>query len=116
MKRRCGDQPVTSEDVVETGDIFCYIWGYDQTNVDWYQVLSLTKSGKSASFQKVKSLKVPQKAMMCGTATPEMDSFTEGSQPFTKRIKKYRDELVVKMDQSSMVKWDGKPKSYSTWA
>lgn len=30
---------------VKVGDIFYASWGYDQTNVDWYQVVDVTASG-----------------------------------------------------------------------
>ena len=30
---------------VEVGSIFSYTWGYDQTNVEYFQVVSRTKSG-----------------------------------------------------------------------
>ena len=30
---------------VKVGDIFYTSWGYDQTNVDWYQVVDVTESG-----------------------------------------------------------------------
>lgn len=42
---------VTVPDVL-VGALFVCSWGYDQTNVDFYKVLSVTKSGKSAKVQK----------------------------------------------------------------
>jgi hypothetical protein len=38
---------ITTERPVEVGDIFASSWGYDQTNVDFYEVVSVTPSGKS---------------------------------------------------------------------
>jgi hypothetical protein len=109
--------PVKQKEGVAPGDIFCYSWGYDQTNVEFFQVLSLTKSGKSASLQKVKNIEVPKVDMMCGTTTPDKDNFKDGSKPLTKRITESSwGELVFKMDHGRMVKWDGTPKHYSTWA
>ena len=32
---------------VAVGDVFIESWGYDQTNVDYFEVVSITKSGKS---------------------------------------------------------------------
>ncbi|MCA1832569.1 MAG: hypothetical protein LC750_07530 [Actinobacteria bacterium] len=31
----------------QVGDLFSSSWGYDQTNVDFYEVVEVTKSGKS---------------------------------------------------------------------
>ena len=41
--------------VVKVGDFFSSSWGYDQTNVDFYKVVGLTKSGKSVRVVKVGS-------------------------------------------------------------
>jgi len=40
---------------VEVGDIFRSLWGYDQTNIDFYVVDSVTKSGKSMKVTKIGS-------------------------------------------------------------
>ena len=37
----------TREGGPQVGDILVSTWGYDQTNVDFYRVVSLTASGKS---------------------------------------------------------------------
>ena len=37
---------------VKVGDFFASSWGYDQTNVDFYKVVGLTKSGKSVRVQR----------------------------------------------------------------
>jgi len=42
----------TEAPTVKVGDVFYTSWGYDQTNVDFYVVLSVTPSGKTAKLQK----------------------------------------------------------------
>lgn len=37
----------------KVGDILYSSWGYDQTNIDWYQVVSVSPSGKSANVRKI---------------------------------------------------------------
>lgn len=39
--------------VVEVGSIFECSWGYDQTNVDFYKVVEMSKSGKTIKVVKV---------------------------------------------------------------
>jgi hypothetical protein len=39
-------------DTVTVGSFFECSWGYDQTNVDFYKVLSLTPSGKTVKVQR----------------------------------------------------------------
>jgi len=40
-------------DFVKVGDLFASSWGYDQTNVEFYKVVGLTKSGKSARVRQI---------------------------------------------------------------
>ncbi len=47
---------------VEVGDIFVSSWGYDQTNISYYQVVGITASGKS-----VKVTQIAQKITEHGT-------------------------------------------------
>lgn len=35
------------------GNIFVSQWGYDQTNVDFYKVVEVSKSGKTFTLQKI---------------------------------------------------------------
>lgn len=42
-----------SATTVNEGDIFVCSWGYDQTNVDFYEVVELTPSGKSVRLQMI---------------------------------------------------------------
>mgnify|MGYP003648255435 CR=1 FL=1 len=38
---------------IQVGDLFRNSWGYDQTNVDFYEVVGLTPSGKSVRVRPV---------------------------------------------------------------
>lgn len=38
---------------VKVGDVFYRSWGYDQTNINYYIVTALTKSGKSAKIAEI---------------------------------------------------------------
>ena len=40
---------------VEVGDVFSASWGYDQTNVDFYEVVGITPSGKSVRLRAIGS-------------------------------------------------------------
>lgn len=45
----------TQQATVKVGSFFVASWGYDQTNVYWYQVKEITKSGKSVKVQRTNS-------------------------------------------------------------
>jgi hypothetical protein len=45
--------PPSAEATVKVGDIFYCSWGYDQTNIDFYQVVELSASGKTAKLREI---------------------------------------------------------------
>lgn len=45
---------ITPEITVEVGDLFESSWGYDQTNVSYYEVTGFTPSGKSVRLRKIR--------------------------------------------------------------
>ena len=44
---------VVQDQGVQVGDLFACSWGYDQTQVDFYEVVGLTPSGKSVKVKPV---------------------------------------------------------------
>lgn len=63
------------ESIVKVGDIFYNSWGYDQTNIDWYQVVALTKTGKSVKVRPIAG-KIKETGFMSGESTPIKGKFT----------------------------------------
>lgn len=51
---------------VKVGDIFYSSWGYDQTNVDYFAVTEVSKTGKTATF-----------IVLCNVATAESSGPTD---------------------------------------
>lgn len=45
----------TATATVKVGSIFYTSWGYDQTNVDYYEVVALSASGKTATLKQLAS-------------------------------------------------------------
>lgn len=68
---------------VEAGDVFICEWGYDQTNVDFYQVVSVTPSGKSVRVRPVAAAEVGSSVGSI-RVTPLRDRFI--GEQFTRRI------------------------------
>ncbi len=102
---------------IEIGTIFFNSWGYEQTNIDWYQVVGLTKTKKSLRFRKIEGCKTMNKPQdMQGTTTPLKDSFLSHQKPFLKRIQHYQGEIYIQMESGSLALWDGQPKRFSTYA
>ena len=119
--------PATEAPVeVKVGDFFVCSWGYDQTNVDFYKVVGLTKSGKSVRVQKWSQAHSGQEthftsesvvaggspAMGAWVRTPEgysqWDSSVEAP-VMTKRLRLggYKGASFSVNDYSSAYLWDG---------
>ena len=75
IKTKAKKQPVNKYGV-KVGDMFCDIWGYEQTNVDFYQVVDL-KGSTTVVLKPVK-----KNARMIGDmsymVSPIKDAFLEG--------------------------------------
>lgn len=81
---------------IKIGSIFNSSWGYDQTNVDYYQVIKLLP--KSVVVRKIKS-SIKETGFMSGHSLPLPNSFI--GEPTTKRIQSY---THVGVNQSSTEK------------
>ena len=61
-------------DKYELGDVFSTSWGYEQTNVNFYQVVA--KKGKSTLvFKEITGVIVSQDSSMSGKKAPKVDEF-----------------------------------------
>lgn len=96
---------------LKVGDVLYSSWGYDQTNIDFYQIVAVP-SGKSVKVQKLKAIVTESAPLaMSGSSMPIIDSFEEGAPVLTKMVKPGWNggPWVGK----SMSPWDGQPKSCS---
>jgi hypothetical protein len=78
----------TVADMVKVGDIFHYQWGYDQTNCEYFQVVSV--KCKTATLRNIGSKSVPGSGgFMSERVSPVKDAFITGrmAETITKRIK-----------------------------
>ena len=99
-------------DDVKIGTILYASWGYDQTNVDWYQVVG--KSGKTMlEVRKIANIGARGgEGPSYGNCTPAIDNFT-GSVMRKRWDAKYK---CVTIDQvQTAYLWDGRPKSAGGW-
>lgn len=68
-----------NEAPVHVGDIYCMSWGYDQTNVNYFQVVSLTAKG--FRIREIDHKHVPgTEGFMCAQVTPVPGQFKSSSQ------------------------------------
>jgi len=94
---------------LQVGDVLYSSWGYDQTNIDWYQVVEVKPSGKSVVIRRIAGDTI-ENGFMSGYTTPCPDHFVGEEQ--LKRVQ-VGDTLTI-TSYASAWKWDGKPK-YCSW-
>ena len=60
-------QITQQETKLKVGDVLVYSWGYDQTNIDFFKVVGLTKT--MVKIRQLKSV-VTETGFMCGDSIP----------------------------------------------
>lgn len=69
---------------VKIGHIFVYSWGYDQTNINFYQVVA--KHGQNVTVREIAQAIVPGSASFdAERVKPRIGHFLAGAKPITKR-------------------------------
>ena len=117
----------TTEATVKVGDVFVESWGYEQTNIDFYEVVEVTPSGKSVRLREIAA-----KAVEIGETTflvPAVGNYLEpngwdrvgkkaADGSFLKRLTTgYRGQPYLRMSSYSGASlWDGERAYYDTLA
>jgi hypothetical protein len=99
---------------VDVGDIFYSSWGYDQTNVDFYEVTGKTKTMVVIRMVEKKIVGNPDgpSVKVVPSKPLRYDTDRSRSGPFKKKVKEYRGEAYVSLSSyASAYAWNGKPQS-----
>ena len=97
---------------VEVGSIFVSSWGYDQTNVDAYQVIE--KKGAATLILReigLDTVEDSEYGMSCNVI-PVKDSFLEHLGPIEKRVNRFG--ISLSSFQSASL-WNGERDYYRSW-
>lgn len=97
---------------MKTDDILVSHWGYEQTNVDYYQVISAT--AKTVTLRKINKIKSDNSHDMTGLCAPQRGSFA--GDPFRRKILDYNGEFVGLNSYSTARVWNGQLDRYTTYA
>lgn len=98
---------------INIGDIFVSSWGYDQTNIDFYQVIARTK--KMVTVRMIRSERVGTPHSMGAYVMPRRDCFLDSDHPYDEYLGKpltrkllYYDKPFFKADSCRYAYlWDG---------
>lgn len=96
------------------GDILVSSWGYDQTNIDYYQVVRVTRA--TVTVRPIAAHTTSSDSGWTGTASPLPDRFT--GDPIRRKIQHgWSGGWGVRIDDvANAWAWDGIPQRYSTYA
>ena len=96
------------------GDILESMWGYDQTNVDFYQVVKTTAA--TVTLRKLNTKTVDGDGWT-GKVIPIKDDFGK-AEPLRRKVKDgWNGEPYVKIESYAFARpWDGKPSNYTAYA
>ena len=96
---------------ISIGDIFVSSWGYDQTNIDAYQVVE--KKSKTIILSEIRISQVPgTEGYMSCQVVPVKDAFVDKNVT----IKKLVNTNGIKFSSYKYAnKWDGKSSYYNSW-
>lgn len=96
---------------VKEGDIFVSSWGYDQTNIDFYEVVKVTPSGKSVWTKRISQEFTEQRGAYGDKVVAVPGSWSETAEPKLHRLKYYDGEPQFRVaSYASAWLWDGTPR------
>lgn len=103
---------VPQSNPVKVNDIFYSSWGYDQTNIDFYMVVEVTKSSvKVVSIGEDRTYTGP----MQGNCVPNLNN--KGTKIITKRINVVNNKPSFKIaSYAHAYPWNGQPMNFTEWA
>lgn len=97
---------------IKEGDIMYSSWGYDQTNIDWFQVTKVI-GARMIELQKINGTRTYDDLQDRGTTMPVKDSFITSEKPFRKLVN--NDAVTISSFARAWL-WDGRSKFFSTYA
>ncbi len=92
------------------GDVLCSIWGWEQTNVNFYQVVKIVGQ-RMIELRAIASRSENGTCWATGTATPAIGSFT--GEPFRRLVT--RGSVKIESYRSAS-RWSGKPVNWTAYA
>ena len=99
---------VKASDFWAVGDVGSYSWGYEQTNVDWFEVVAVGKA--TIKIRKIASLS-SDNGGGSGKCQPVRGQFLN-DEIKTKRVQR---DGYINMEHGCLSKWDGTAKFTSSW-
>lgn len=98
---------------LEQGMILVSMWGYDQTNVDWYEVVAVTRA--TVQIRQIRGHRVEDAGFMTERVEPLPGEYV-GEAMRRKPLSYTSGPAVAINDYANAYLWDGNPKTASHYA
>ena len=92
---------------LEVGSILYSSWGYDQTNIDFYQVTEVV-GAKSVKIRAIGSARTDESNPPCDYVVAVKDAFLDNEKEMLKRVG--QDNVITIASYARAYPWDGQPK------
>lgn len=99
---------------IKIGDIFYHSWGWEQTNIDYYQVVAVTK--KTISLKRIKGYAEEYDGYhMTGSTKAAKDNFVNDEE-IRKTPYLLNGSWCINFEYGAGSQWDGEAMSFSSYA
>ena len=100
---------------LEIGDIYASSWGYEQTNVNFYQVIKVT--AKTVTVREIEARLHETTGYMSRTVMPLRGAFKFNAVPIRRTFRTYQGSIYISITSyESASAWNGKPQHVSSYA
>jgi hypothetical protein len=90
------DKEYNIHDLIKLNDVFYSSWGYNQTNVDFFQTVKILN--RSVIIREIKQERT-ETDYMCGYTVPRVNDF-KNDKIMTKRLSVYKKRVSIKIDHN----------------
>lgn len=95
------------------GQILESMWGCDQTNIDFYEVVGVTRT--TVTVRKIRAEAVEQRAHMSSTVTPKPEDYA--GEPFRCKVHTYVSSPFIQIESyANAHPWNGEPRTATHYA
>ena len=100
----------TNTETIQPGTIFVSSWGYDQTNVDFFEVISAT--AKTVQLRPIAKDRSAESRYMSDEVTPKRGEYI--GEPIRRKL---QPSNFVSINSFAIARvWDGRPKTQTHYA
>jgi hypothetical protein len=100
---------------LQVGDVYASCWGYEQTNVNFYQVIKVT--AKTVTVREIEARLHETTGYMSRTVMPLRGAFKFNAVPIRRTFRTYQGQTRISLaSYEHASNWNGKPQNVTSYA